>query len=340
MAARRTRSAGQALIETTVLALYILVPLLLWGPTLGKYVSGAIRIDQVGTELAWERTVWNDEDMPQHESLDSDSGYREEKLAQRSGDKIRDFVLGAHAGKRADLLVQEEGLNFSRPYWRYGSNSEPIFETDSTDAGSHDVSTLGYEVVGVYNRVAQGVKKIPLLGEALGQFGEINHSLGSRVAGEITINTNPLSPSDNITLSAGRLTEPFEQKVHFRSQGELITRQWSAQDTTHFRQRTADFIPASLIQGSDAFDLLMDTLSLKTPEIDAFIVKVPSISLGTSIKPLKEELGAIDVSPVPDGAPNCRYGAAKSGKGKKKKKSKAGKSAKSFGLCRFERASE
>ena len=336
---RYYRSKGQALIETLLVSAFILVPLMVWGPMLGKYLSGVTRIDRLGSDLAWERTVWSQES----EDLQDVTGWRHSTsanagIAERDMGRLSKTVLDAGVGGRADSLDSESNTLFDRPYWKYHyGDDRKIFSSMTTpQAGDGKVGTLGYEVFGIYNSVVGAVKSIPLLGAALGDFGELNHPLGSRFDNSLSIRLRP--PAAGL---AEDYTQGLSQELVLKSRGELVTRQWSAQDNLHFHKRTRDFVPASLIQGSAVFQELMKGLSFQVPAFDAFFIKTPAISIGSSIGPLRGEFGSVDTRPVPDAAPNCRYGSGKKSKsigskGKAPKGKGAKASTKAFGMCRFE----
>ncbi|WP_163098788.1 hypothetical protein GL267_012380 [Acidithiobacillus ferrianus] len=57
---RHSPQAGQSLVETTLLGIFVLVPLFLVTPLLGKYVDLQDSTLQATRNAAFERTVWSE----------------------------------------------------------------------------------------------------------------------------------------------------------------------------------------------------------------------------------------------------------------------------------------
>ncbi len=99
----RHREAGQSLVETAIVGVFVLVPVFLMVPLLGKYIDLQSATLQAARNAAFERTVW------------SDSGSRNDtQVAQESNSALAQRVTSRFFGP-LDQQIQSTGSHTYSP---------------------------------------------------------------------------------------------------------------------------------------------------------------------------------------------------------------------------------
>ena len=315
-----TQMHGQAMAEFSVTAVFVLVPIFLLIPLVGKYIDLRHTAVQSARQAAWERTVWFErsasgvDTVPKASSAPFRSDIEIERVAVNR-------VMGA-SGRGLDVgdwdvdLVEQD-LN---PLWRDHRGQQMVRLSDPepvTALGTdRDLPTNGFLFFETVETVEDGINGV--LAYANAPIDAAESALSS-----IGLNVNlPSAPQIDIfskyhlegfyaprteipindmpgVANFGQAGGPFEN-LGLRMQGRaaLIADGWTAEGSTQFAEWTDDYVPTKAI--APAFTPMQRL-------IEAATIPVLGFGLAPELIPSSLQMGKIHMGEVPtsDVEPDC-----------------------------------
>lgn len=276
--------AGQAMTEFVIAAAFVLIPIFLIYPLIGKYIDMKHSAVQSARYIAWERTVW-------HENSPRDSGAPIKNKNRLESEATRRLL------SRTDLSINSRDYrgwqaDDRNTLWRDHRNNELLQQYSDIkpeQQNQKNTPALAYRAIGAFNR-AMNIIYTPL--RALGvsndpTFFTIAHSTRAFYEPHIEIDVSNIVGLDGFN----------ELDLTMRGQAAILADGWTAANSTQFNARTRDFVPSTL---------------LNNPALDAFktIATTPIPIFGVSMAPELDGLnmGHIGTRPAGAGKPNCSRG--------------------------------
>lgn len=336
----RGRQRGQAMVELVIVAAFVLVPLFLAIPIIGKYIDVRTAAVEASRYAAWERTVWYGgasastiswsdvtPDSPTpfdwfNDLLAMPAGWFKSSNSWQANEKkdahIRNEIavrllsrpsptLALDAFSSADKDASEFRNNATRTLWRT-RNDTPLLQ-DYKDVSN----TIGNDgAPGIANKV---LKPVALLAAVLGPF---TLEMNGEYKASVTVN---VANYDWYRDRAPRLDEslgiqPTAAKLGFSERTVLLANGWNAgapdsQKVTSVRSQVAGLTPFSIFKyklpepTSDMGSAMniFKTLARKVVDVveNAILILFPEFD--------KLDLGKIEPDKVP--ADRLSTGAAK-----------------------------
>ncbi len=297
------KQKGQAIAEFNVTAAFVLLPLFIMIPVVGKYIDMKHSSVQTARYLAWEQTVWS-----------------EPGVAGDDADFIatKDIVkTGREALKRNMSAVAIDGLEDDalNPLWHdrgtamVKSSDDILLSYDnrgnedvlgrSRDGGSASgKQSLPYKAI---DTTSQGLgiaanATMVTLSSAINAFNEFLASIGINKGLPGISNPNPVKKFQfkgyyraNVTMNVNN--EQFEslfktRAVPFVSKAAVLTDSWVTADSGQFAERTDAFVPFAPFR------------KVFKPIRDAFTWGPPFLALAPEFKEL--DFGYVNTNPVTD----------------------------------------
>ncbi len=297
------RQQGQAIAEFNVTAAFVLVPLFIMIPVVGKYIDMKHSSVQTARYLAWERTVWTEPGL-----VTPDMNYV----------AIKDnAMLGKEAVERNLSSVAVDGLGDStlNPLW-HDRGASMLKSTDDvlvsySNGGNEDVlsrkrnSTPSDDRQSRFYRVIEETTKG--LGVAANATAVALSSVINKFNNELAKipvkqrlpgidRPNPVKDFQfkgyyRASVSMNINNDQFEslfktQAVPVVSRASVLTDSWVTSDSAQFAERTDGLVPFSPFR--KIFDPIRNALSAGPP----------TIALAPEFKNLK--FGYVDTDPVTD----------------------------------------
>jgi len=260
--AQRRRQRGQALAEFTIAAAFVLIPLFLMIPLLGKFMDMKATTIQAARYAAWERTVWY--------------GSSEWAVGQKSDAQIQSevqqrFFSDAPTAPLRSTDQNQTGAVGGKPLWHDHAGAS-MLSTYSAGAGQ------GGQTPGTMDVFLSGVKEIVnVIGSVLGT----NFKLDMKSLYTSTVNLNTANTSA-ITLATGSSTSGFTAPNFVMSQ-VLVANGWSANGPDFVKEQTEALAVLSLAQRSP----VKEVMSIVQNVLGTFVeeLKPSSLKLGGEILP-------------------------------------------------------
>lgn len=215
---RRDRQAGQSMVETLVAATFILVPLFIMVPLLGKYIDMQASVLQAARNAAFERTIWSasgNRDGSPGVAKQTDAQIQA-KIALRYFGALESPITSAAATASAyaprDLWVDQSGNALLPKY----SDITPTLNPSAASPDAAD-STLSTALAGI-NIMMNGGTSLDFKGLFTGQ-----------------VQASPVPVA---------FPHPFNTlALRFHSQDTLLANGWSAQSPTDVLRQTQNALP-------------------------------------------------------------------------------------------------
>ncbi|EPJ47034.1 MAG: hypothetical protein OFPII_16070 [Osedax symbiont Rs1] len=247
------RQKGQAMTEMLVASAFVLVPLFLIVPMLGKYIDMQHAAVSGARFVAWERTV---------------------KLAKSNRDKFQPSGFNkpatpfinraslAHSMK-SKLLSEAHQYNADdnkgRKLWRYHNGNSMLADIKVSDIDSRQkIHGPLSGVVDVFGQVLAGVTSVLTLGKTAFDVVKTNGVSNAKV--EIAVNQAPLFTSlkrepDHRLLDIAALK--------FSARAQVYSLSWSAGGVDHLAKKVTPLAPTAII--ADHIETVSDKLKSLIP---------------------------------------------------------------------------
>ena len=260
--AQRRRQRGQALAEFTIAAAFVLIPLFLMIPLLGKFMDMKATTIQAARYAAWERTAWY--------------GSSEWAVGQKSDAQIQSevqqrFFSDAPTAPLRSTDQNQTGAVGGKQLWHDHAGTS-MLSTYSAGAGQ------GGQTPGTMDVFLSGVKKIVnVIDSVLGT----KFKLDMKSLYTSTVNLNTANTSA-ITLATGSGSSGFTAPNFVMSQ-VLVANGWSANGPDFVKAQTEGLAVLSLAQRSpvkEVMDIVQTVIGTFVEEL-----KTSSLKLGGEILP-------------------------------------------------------
>ncbi len=273
------KQRGQAMTEMLVASAFVLVPLFLIVPLVGKYIDMKQAAVSASRYVAWEGTVSNYPDAIEMAA-----------------------VIYAEAG---DGLVNNRGCE-GREFWRDHQQTNMFEATGINDANTgckdtnlatdetiHDVYKLGGQV-GVVTVVNAIGEVFDFLSDYLpGNFDVINTE--GRTSAAVT-----LTVAEPANYSHIKKTEPLLEigSLQFTVPGEVYSDGWATPNKDELNEKVKALVPTNIITAG--FDGLSDLIEGIFPGADINIQNaLAAVTLSPEIESSQLEFGKIDLDVLP-----------------------------------------
>jgi len=260
--APRQHQRGQALAEFTIAAAFVLIPLFLMIPLLGKFMDMKATTIQAARYAAWERTAWY--------------GSSEWAVGQKSDAQIQSevqqrFFSDAPTAPMRSTDQNQTGAVGGKPLWHDHAGTS-MLSTYSAGAGQ------GEQTPGTMDVFLNGVQKIVnVIDSVLGTKFKLD--MKSLYTSRVNLNTSNTSA---ISLATGAGTSGFTAPNFVMSQ-MLVANGWSANGPDFVKAQTEGLAVLSLAQRSpvkEVMDIVQTVLGTFVEEL-----KPSSLKLGGEILP-------------------------------------------------------
>jgi hypothetical protein len=260
--AQRRRQRGQALAEFTIAAAFVLIPLFLMIPLLGKFMDMKATTIQAARYAAWERTAWY--------------GSSEWAVGQKSDAQIQSevqqrFFSDAPTAPLRSTDQNQTGAVGGKQLWHDHAGTS-MLSTYSAGAGQ------GGQTPGTMDVFLSGVQKIVnVIDSVLGT----KFKLDMKSLYTSTVNLNTANTSA-ITLATGSGSSGFTAPNFVMSQ-VLVANGWSANGPDFVKAQTEGLAVLSLAQRSpvkEVMDIVQTVIGTFVEEL-----KPSSLKLGGEILP-------------------------------------------------------
>jgi len=310
----KTDQRGQAMTELNIVTAFVLLPLFLLIPIMGKYIDIKHTTVQTARYMAWERTAYfpsaneiasdatNAISLPQKNvgTLQKEALHRffgkndaNAKITSTSTPTLSDSTLNAFwrsHNKNAPPLISLASLNDSNSFSDIPIKKESAW-INTVDSIVNTIQTPLRYFQQAANFVARQANRISILG-------------GSKIFNEAKLNAITWSipflpekefPTKNYYTSAvnyklnpissrnqgfgqeaqNALLDPFDKiQTSMSAQSALLTDTWSAQDDEMFKKRTKQRVPTNWLQ--PFFEPMQSAMS--------YAIRTPPITIGKIVK--------------------------------------------------------
>ncbi|VAW93634.1 hypothetical protein MNBD_GAMMA23-663 [hydrothermal vent metagenome] len=306
---------GQAIAEFNVTAVFLLVPLFILVPLLGKYIDMKHTSVQAARYMAWERTVWFEE-APKYTStaaVKSTFILEKETISRVFGDTDKLVSASDSAGLGSDevnllwkdnagrQLVDGDAISVKIPN---GDEAVPSMSyqafnilTNIIDIPANYIGDKLIDGLEWFNDGAEaltGSRPIPVPNSPLFDIVSKFHFEGYyRPEVKVAVNNIPyLSVFDNLNLE-------------IESHAAILTDSWSAAGNEGKRKQDTQFA-----KWADSFVPFARVRPLFKPAQDIFSYKVLGVSIAPELGADSLIFGFVDTDPVTDSSiiPACPAG--------------------------------
>lgn len=285
---KRSGQWGQATVEFLVAAAFVLIPMAVLAPMLGKYIDAKQKVEQAARYAAWERTVWYEKLPPTApvKTQKSDEAVLIEAQVRVFGGR---YQSGSLKGKHRGIYHGQGQRNASFDldpllYFAHGTQSgyRPILR-EQDKATSNQMrrylssDTAEIKTPGVAPGMDTVFKGIQALSNVLPSLGKFD--INNRGAHTATVSVKLDVP--------GNMPEFANQNLTLTRSHTLVTDAWNAGGPKHTKQRVEGLVPLSSLNGGYIKDI-QKLLGISVPV------------LGNPFRPIAYlEFGRVDVEPVP-----------------------------------------
>lgn len=259
---RPIKARGQAMVELLIVAAFVLVPLFLAIPLLGKYLDIRSSAVQAARYAAWERTVWYGGESATAMGW---FGVDRKWIANEKTDaQIRNEIGVRQLSRTKDT---DAFSSTDRSAGSFKNGTKEIWQDRSSTpllANYSDTSTT------VANGTAPGT--LSTLVEPISNFastlGPFVLEMGGKYAAKVTINIKDIAFNDNFLAKSS--------KSSFSETNVLLANGWSADGPgdatkTSVTQQVKGLVPTSIftatVFGVPVVDYLLTVLSVPLPEM-------------------------------------------------------------------------
>jgi hypothetical protein len=244
---------GQAMTEMLVASAFVLVPLFLIVPMLGKYIDMQHAAVAGARYVAWERTVkLPDSDRDDYQPSDYD------KSATPYVSK-----LNLAAGMKNKLLSESGQLdasdNLGRKLWAYHDGTRILSDISVTDVDTgQSIHGVLAPVVGVFGDVLAGITTVLTLGsntfDVINTNGVSNATVSMQTTSAPGFTSLSKDPEDKL-IQTNALT--------FKASAQVYSLSWSAGGSDHLADKVTPLAPTAIL--SNHIEKATDTLKSYIP---------------------------------------------------------------------------
>lgn len=246
---------GQAMTEMLVACAFVVVPLFLIVPTVGKYIDMKHASVNAARYVSWERTVYFNADTLDHEPSGFDA-FSNNKLPKKS-----DYQLAQEASSRiftdASTRITTTSAQPGRTSWKYYDTSEMYKPPQSERPNIDSDGKVPDKSFGLVSGVLQGFGTVisaitGILPFSSSQFDAISTRGNTEVAVNMSVaqipNYNNLHGDDSGLLKLGPKGLTMEAKAG------VLSQTWGAAGPDHMKSQAQALAPTKLI--GDLFNLI------------------------------------------------------------------------------------
>lgn len=244
---------GQAMTEMLVASAFVLVPLFLIVPMLGKYIDMQHAAVNGARFVAWERTVkLASDDRDEFQPSDYNKTSTPFISAPNLSDSMKSKVLSEANQYNA---VDKEG----RELWAYHDGSKILAEIKVTGIDTNQtVHGPLSGVLGIFGDVLGVVTSVLTLGNST--FDVINTQGMSNATVEMIANQPPVFTSLNRNPDSKLITA---STISFKASAQVYSLSWSAGGADHLTDKVTPLAPTAIL--SDHIETATDALESLLP---------------------------------------------------------------------------
>ena len=242
------RQRGQALIETTLSALLVLVPVFLIGWALYSYGQARTTALNGARYAAWERTVWRDPEK---------SGGATKSTAEIESLMIERFFAKPDAPIQSSVGAPASNADLPSFYSLHNGDKSVDIERPAAEAQD--------------GQAARPTLTLKESGETTSSLAGIFNAYASFMGGEAQLEKKGLYVSEvGVKLNAVRHLEVFENlNLTVTQRAAVVTDAWSAGGAAREEAIVEPLVPASALGDLlDSFAVLTDMLGEWTPFVE------------------------------------------------------------------------
>ena len=315
-------ASGQALAEFNVAAVFVLMPVFLLIPLVGKYIDLRHTAVQSARTVAWERTVWFERSTNGTDTVPVAS-----TAPARSNSEVQRAAVARLLGNGSrPLQAQDWGTDMTdselNPFWRdhRGDRLVTLAPNDSINTQGPDqpLPSTGYREMARLDEVDDSINGVLSYGNTIkNQIESLASSLGLPLdlPGIPSVNIfrkfhfegfyAPVTrlPVNNVEglASFGEPGGVFDDlNLVMSGQAALIADGWTAEGSAQFAEWVDDYVPTKALK------------PFLTPfqELASYRAPVLGVSLAPELAPGKLRIGYVHMGPVPtsDIIPACPDG--------------------------------
>jgi hypothetical protein len=273
----KAKQLGQAMTEMLVASAFVLVPLFLIIPLVGKYIDMKQASVSAARYAAWERTVYFSNSNDQYPS--GFSGGSNHLRPVKSNDTLRDEIKTRIYGQADAALDANNSLQSftGRDLWRDHRGNALLKNT----AATNDVisgGTIEGTFASVIDTVGSAIQKITsILSLGQGSFDVIKLHGNNEVSTSLAVN------ADNgvTTLNQNRRPLLNVGSLEFKAKAQVYSYAWSAGGKEHLAKQVVPLVPTKslgylleqfnlnkIISGANISAQDLASIILLSPEID------------------------------------------------------------------------
>jgi len=259
---QRGRQRGQALAEFTIAAAFVLIPLFLMIPLLGKFMDMKATTIQAARYAAWERTVWY--------GSNSDWEANQRSDAQIQSDVQQRFFADSGSTPLQSNDPTQTGAVADKPLW-HDHTGASMLSTYSADQKTT-------QTPGTMNVVLDDVNRIVnLIGSLLGTKFRLD--MESLYTSRVSLNA---ANTPAIRLATGADTSGFTAP-NFEMKQVLVANGWSANGPDFVKKQT-EALAILTLASREPFKTAM---GIAQPFVGAFVpeLNTGSLKLGGELAP-------------------------------------------------------
>jgi len=254
---------GQAITEFNVTAAFLLVPLFIMIPLLGKYIDMKHSSVQAARYMAWERTVWFDEKTKPKDTTTAQVKSQNSLIKETQQRVFSGVSEDTLAGGVLNPLWNDRGNNITK--------SMDDIDVSFVKAGNEDVLQMDDDKNILNDKQAYSYKAIEVLSEAIGIAANLTGELlsGAIRAFNGLVNTVAPGAPGIPALKRPDVIDKFQFKGYYRtniqmnidnnqfenifkskapvieSQAAVLTDSWVVEGNKQFAKWTDSFVPFS-----------------------------------------------------------------------------------------------
>ncbi len=263
-----TPARGQAMTELLITASFVLIPLLLLIPLLGKYIDIQHAAIQAARYEAWEQTVWYADSSETPTGFNGDQPLKTEQQTQRESRKRfftrTDMPIDSAAdagGYNASLDTERNQLwkdHRGTPLWNGAviNNTEPVSSDSTPDLTGGVMNALLDVIDTVFEAMGEVINAVAtfLGGGGAASFDVIDTDGFARSNVQIPVAV-PAGIIDVRTLQGTTGSGVTDiQSLTFSARAAVLTEAWNAGGISHVQDRSGGIVPTRLL------DDLMDAI--------------------------------------------------------------------------------
>jgi len=228
---------GQAMTEMLVASAFVLVPLFLIVPMLGKYIDMQHAAVSGARFVAWERTVkLASDDRDDFQPSDFNKTGTPYIKAPNLIDSMKNKILSESDQYNA---VNKEG----RELWKYHDGSQILAQINVSGIDTNQtVHGPLSGVLGIFGDILGALTSVLTLGNTT--FDVINTNGMSNATVEMTANKAPIFNSLKTEPESELITA---STISFKARAQVYTLSWSAGGTDHLKDKVTPLAPTAIL---------------------------------------------------------------------------------------------